>query len=70
MKVSGQKSYKITLQEDARSLGDVVVTALGIKKERKALGYSVTDVKADELMKNKNGLYYKLYMSQYDFLKK
>ena len=54
VKVSGQKSYKITLQEDARSLGDVVVTALGIKKERKALGYSVTDVKADELMKNKN----------------
>ena len=24
----------------------------------------------DELMKNKNGLYYKLYMSQYDFLNK
>ncbi|MEP6749076.1 MAG: TonB-dependent receptor plug domain-containing protein, partial [Bacteroidota bacterium] len=33
---------------------DVVVTALGIKKERKALGYSVSDLNAEELMKNKN----------------
>ncbi|MCL1973490.1 MAG: SusC/RagA family TonB-linked outer membrane protein, partial [Bacteroidetes bacterium] len=30
------------------------VTAMGIKKERKALGYAVQDLKADELMKNKN----------------
>src|SRR5436190_9711557 len=35
-------------------MADVVVTALGIKKERKALGYSVTDLNAAELMKNKN----------------
>lgn len=33
---------------------DVVVTALGIKKERKALGYSVTELSDSELMKNKN----------------
>lgn len=33
---------------------DVVVTAMGIKKERKALGYSVTEINAGELMKNKN----------------
>lgn len=33
---------------------DVVVTAMGIKKERKALGYAVSDLNADELMKNKN----------------
>lgn len=35
-------------------MGGVVVTALGIKKERKALGYSVTELGSDELMKNKN----------------
>lgn len=35
-------------------MADVVVTALGIKKERKALGYSVTELNAGELMKNKN----------------
>jgi TonB-linked SusC/RagA family outer membrane protein len=35
-------------------LQEVVVTALGIKKERKALGYSVTELDSKELMKNKN----------------
>ncbi|HWJ27731.1 MAG TPA: SusC/RagA family TonB-linked outer membrane protein, partial [Flavisolibacter sp.] len=32
----------------------MVVTALGIKNERKALGYSVSELNAQELMKNKN----------------
>ncbi|MBE7170342.1 MAG: SusC/RagA family TonB-linked outer membrane protein [Williamsia sp.] len=36
------------------AMEDVVVTALGIKKERKALGYAVSDLNAAELMKNKN----------------
>src|SRR5690625_6792011 len=35
-------------------LDEVVVTALGIKKERKALGYAVQDIGSAELMKNKN----------------
>jgi TonB-linked SusC/RagA family outer membrane protein len=39
----------IQLDEDSKQLGEVVVTALGIKKDRKALGYSVTEVKGDEL---------------------
>ena len=34
-------------------LEDVVVTAMGIKKEKKALGYAVQDLKSDELLKNK-----------------
>ncbi|HET6252427.1 MAG TPA: SusC/RagA family TonB-linked outer membrane protein [Puia sp.] len=41
-------------QGESSQMGDVVVTAMGIKKERKALGYSVTELNADELMKNKN----------------
>lgn len=52
--VPASGKVSVMLNEDSRSLGDVVVTAMGIKKERKALGYSVTDMKADELMKNKN----------------
>ncbi|MBS1736395.1 MAG: TonB-dependent receptor plug domain-containing protein, partial [Bacteroidetes bacterium] len=44
----------VTLRMKNSELGEVVVTALGIKKERKALGYSVSELKADELMKNKN----------------
>ena len=54
IKVPASGKVSVMLSEDSRSLGDVVVTAMGIKKERKALGYSVTDMKADELMKNKN----------------
>src|SRR5690606_24581061 len=45
--------YNITLMDSEESLDEVVVTALGIRKEKKALGYSVQDLKADELMKNK-----------------
>ena len=54
VKVGAQKNISITLAEDTNSLSDVVVTAMGIRKEKKALGYAVTDMKADELMKNKN----------------
>jgi TonB-linked SusC/RagA family outer membrane protein len=42
-------SLSILLNEDSKQLSEVVVTALGIKKERKALGFSVTEVKGDEL---------------------
>ncbi len=36
---------------DAKNLNEVVVTALGIKKEVKRLGYSIQEVKGDELLK-------------------
>jgi ferric enterobactin receptor len=39
---------------ESGNMEDVVVTAMGIKKERKALGYSVSELSAQELMKNKN----------------
>lgn len=42
-------SINVTLNEDAESLDEVVVTALGIKKEAKSLGYSLTEVKGDEM---------------------
>lgn len=47
-------SLDIILKTQSAELSDVVVTAMGIKKERKALGYSVSDLGAQELMKNKN----------------
>ncbi len=43
--------YHVVLEESSVALGDVVVTALGIKREKKSLGYAVQDVKADELTK-------------------
>ncbi|MCB0473517.1 MAG: carboxypeptidase-like regulatory domain-containing protein, partial [Flavobacteriaceae bacterium] len=39
----------VELEEDATSLDEVVVTALGIKREAKALGYSLTEVGGDEM---------------------
>ncbi|MDR3226793.1 MAG: SusC/RagA family TonB-linked outer membrane protein [Prevotellaceae bacterium] len=43
----------VTLQIEATQLTEAVVTALGIKKEKKALGYAVQDINAEELLKNK-----------------
>jgi ferric enterobactin receptor len=42
------------IKGESSQMEGVVVTALGIKKDRKALGYSVTELSSDELMKNKN----------------
>ncbi|MFT4093634.1 MAG: SusC/RagA family TonB-linked outer membrane protein [Niabella sp.] len=53
--VKPAQGMTITLQKSSSGqLEDVVVTAMGIKKERKALGYSVSELSAQELMKNKN----------------
>ncbi|SFE72407.1 TonB-linked outer membrane protein, SusC/RagA family [Pedobacter antarcticus] len=39
----------VALVGDSQGLNEVVVTALGIRREKKALGFSVTEVKGDEL---------------------
>ncbi|NEU07739.1 SusC/RagA family TonB-linked outer membrane protein [Flavihumibacter sp. R14] len=49
--LNNRTSISISLAEDSKVLGEVVVTALGVRKERKALGYSVTEVKGEELTK-------------------
>lgn len=51
---AGTGNVQINLKSSDVIISEVVVTALGIKKERKALGYSVTDLSAEELMKNKS----------------
>lgn len=43
--VTAAAQLTIEMSEDSKQLSEVVVTALGIKKERKALGYSVSEVK-------------------------
>ncbi|KRT17440.1 SusC/RagA family TonB-linked outer membrane protein [Pedobacter ginsenosidimutans] len=47
--IGSQTNIDIVLSEDTKQLTDVVVTALGIKKERRALGYSVTQVSGETL---------------------
>ncbi|WP_443936567.1 SusC/RagA family TonB-linked outer membrane protein [Pedobacter sp. MW01-1-1] len=49
MAIGNQNDIVIVLTEDSKQLTDVVVTALGIKKERRALGYSVTQVAGETL---------------------
>ena len=45
--ISGRATINVVMQTDMLGLDEVVVTALGITREKKALGYSVTDVKGD-----------------------
>lgn len=47
---SGKTTAEIVLQLDAQNLDEVVVTALGIKKEKKRLGYAVQEVKNENLV--------------------
>lgn len=54
VKVGVQNTYNVQLASDARLLSEVVVTALGIKREQKALSYNVQQVKSDELTQIKD----------------
>lgn len=45
--VSPGTSYNIIMKEDTETLEEVVVTALGIKRETKSLTYNVQEVKSD-----------------------
>jgi TonB-linked SusC/RagA family outer membrane protein len=47
--VAGRGRVDVTLSESDQAIGEVVVTALGITRESKALGYAVTTVSAKEL---------------------
>ena len=44
------KPVKATLKDDSKQINEVVVTALGIKRERKSLGYAIQDVKGDAIL--------------------
>ena len=51
--VKALPGMKILLAEDKTELSEVVVTALGIKRDRKALGYGVAEIKGADLTKAK-----------------
>jgi TonB-linked SusC/RagA family outer membrane protein len=51
---AAQSVVNVVLEEEALLIDEVVITAMGIKKDRKALGYAVQELKAEEIMKNKN----------------
>ncbi|TYZ14558.1 SusC/RagA family TonB-linked outer membrane protein [Hymenobacter lutimineralis] len=47
--VRGRTTINITLSENVQALGEVVVTALNVARERKTLGYSVTEIQGTSL---------------------
>ena len=47
-------NLRVVLKADAQKLDEVVVTAMGISREKKALGYAVQDVKSDALTRAAN----------------
>lgn len=49
--VNGQSVLNIKLAEESQALNAVVVTALGIRREKKSLTYAVTEVNGEELTK-------------------
>ncbi len=53
--IGTQQVIKVTLQEDLVQVDEVVVTALGLTREQKSLGYSVSKVDNEELTKTVSG---------------
>ena len=49
--VAGRSNINITLAEDVQQLEEVVVTALGIKREKKMLGYAVQELTSEQLQR-------------------
>jgi len=51
--IDGKQVLNVQLAEDNQALNEVVVTALGISREKKALAYSVAEVGGDQLTQAK-----------------
>ena len=49
MAVGARNVINVQMQEDAQALEEVVVTALGIQREKKSLGYATQEVQGDEV---------------------
>ncbi|MEN8121589.1 MAG: SusC/RagA family TonB-linked outer membrane protein [Bacteroidota bacterium] len=50
--IGGQTTINVVLESEDQFIDDVVVTALGITRSKKALGYAVQEVNSDELKKS------------------
>ncbi|MBL4652746.1 MAG: SusC/RagA family TonB-linked outer membrane protein [Flavobacteriales bacterium] len=49
--IAGRIQINVSMVENSEQLDEFVVTALGISKEKKALGYAVAEVKVDDMTK-------------------
>ncbi|MGC4101888.1 SusC/RagA family TonB-linked outer membrane protein [Ferruginibacter sp.] len=53
VKVAGRTVVNVVLTADSRNMNEVVVTALGISKQSRGLGYAASSVKPEELSVNR-----------------
>jgi TonB-linked SusC/RagA family outer membrane protein len=53
IQIGNRATLDVTLETDSRALDEVVVTALGIKKEAKSLGYSVSKIDGSAFTKTR-----------------
>jgi TonB-linked SusC/RagA family outer membrane protein len=54
IQIAGRTVIDVTMEAELQNLQEVVVTALGIKREAKALGYSVQSVSTDQIANSNN----------------
>lgn len=50
---TGQSNLTVKLEEDTQKLDEVVVTALGMRRDKKALGYAMQELKGDDLLSSR-----------------
>jgi TonB-linked SusC/RagA family outer membrane protein len=50
VEIGNQTKIDVTLEPDAINMDEVVVTALGIRREKKALGYAVSEVSSEDIL--------------------
>ena len=53
-KLSASGNFDVALEEDARQLNEVIVTAAAVKREAKSLGYATTTINNADLTKGKD----------------
>jgi hypothetical protein len=47
--IGGRKTIDVAMEQDVVGLEEVVVTALGISREKKSLGYATQEVRGDQI---------------------
>lgn len=52
--VKGKSTIDVTLNEDTQVLGEVVVTALGIRRQARSIGYSTTQVSGSDFTESRD----------------
>jgi len=53
--IGNKREINLVMETDTQQLDEVVVTALGIEREKKALSYSIQEVQTEEIVRASNG---------------